>query len=447
MERFVESAVRSIAALVLVVFAYPVAGATLTWDGGGSDSFWASAANWSSNQAPAAGDSLVFAGTVRPATSNNIEGLQVQGLTFSSTGSRFSIGGDAFTLGTGGIQLNTNQGAEILGLGTTGLTLSGSQTWAGTATTGTLTVGSTIRFTTGNQTLTIGGAFNTFLNAPVLQPSPVSPPRLVKTGTGTLTLGTTLSPGGAPGTQPYQFATIDVQQGTLTLSRSEQIQDRGSLTLSGGTFAVGTFTESIETIALRSGSITGTTGQLRIQGALTGSGTATLESGTVSASMSGEGRVVKSTAGNVTLTAANTYTGSTQINQGTLAIGASNVLPDQSAVSVASGATLSMGNFSDAIGSLAGAGTVSRGTGVLVVGGNGDTTTFSGVITGSGSLTKARDSCGFPGFPCAAAILTLSGANTYTGETIITGGGLKILATRTLVCRGGSGFRQGRPRP
>ena len=59
----------------------------------------------------------------------------------------------------------------------------------------------------------------------------------------------------------------------------------------------------------------------------------------------------------LTLSVANTYTGATTINTGTLALGNNNLIADTSAVSVAAGATFSLGNFAETIGSLAGAGT------------------------------------------------------------------------------------------
>ena len=67
------------------------------------------------------------------------------------------------------------------------------------------------------------------------------------------------------------------------------------------------------------------------------------------------------------------------------------------------------------IGSLEGdsTGKVHLGTRHLTVGGNGLSTTFDGVLSGSGALVKSGNEK-----------LTLTGANTYTGGTTITGGTL-----------------------
>jgi len=74
-------------------------------------------------------------------------------------------------------------------------------------------------------------------------------------------------------------------------------------------------------------------------------------------------------------------------------------------------------NDSDAIGSLAGTGanaTVNLATGAnLDVGGLNTSTTFSGMIAGAGSLTKS-----------GSGILSLTGANSYTGGTTINDGAI-----------------------
>ena len=68
------------------------------------------------------------------------------------------------------------------------------------------------------------------------------------------------------------------------------------------------------------------------------------------------------------MAATNTYTGATTINAGTLQLGAANRIADTNAVTVNAGATFNLNNFAETIGSLAGAGNVTLGTGTLTTG-------------------------------------------------------------------------------
>ncbi len=62
--------------------------------------------------------------------------------------------------------------------------------------------------------------------------------------------------------------------------------------------------------------------------------------------------------------------GATTISAGTLQLGAANRIANTSAVTVNAGATFNLNNFAETIGSLAGAGNVTLGTGTLTTGGN-----------------------------------------------------------------------------
>ena len=82
---------------------------------------------------------------------------------------------------------------------------------------------------------------------------------------------------------------------------------------------------------------------------------------------------------------------------------------------MATGATFDLNNFSQSIGSLAGAGSVTLGTSTLITGNNNISTDFSGVIGGLGGLTKV-----------GTGTQTLSGENTYFGGTTISNGTLQL---------------------
>ena len=136
---------------------------------------------------------------------------------------------------------------------------------------------------------------------------------------------------------------------------------------------------------------------------------------TLSGAISGPGGLSKIGAGTLTLSGQSTYTGATAVNVGTLQAGAVNAFSPSSAFSVASGAVLNLAGFNQTIGSLAGAGAVTLGAATLTTGNDNTSTTFSGVMSGSGGLAKIGN-----------GILTLTGANTFTGGTTVNGGGLVV---------------------
>src|SRR6185369_17239287 len=78
----------------------------------------------------------------------------------------------------------------------------------------------------------------------------------------------------------------------------------------------------------------------------------------------------------------NSYVGPTTVAQGSLKLGASNVVPDSSNVVVGTGATLNMNSFSDTVGNV----TMYDGTigsaGTLTLNGAAASVTYSGVSTG-----------------------------------------------------------------
>jgi fibronectin-binding autotransporter adhesin len=132
--------------------------------------------------------------------------------------------------------------------------------------------------------------------------------------------------------------------------------------------------------------------------------------------------------GVVTLTAANSYTGQTYLNSGTLQISANSALGNAATgaqINFDGGTLATTGSFSlDNSGSNArnlvlanGGGTLSPATGTLTV---------DGTVSGTGSLTMA-----------GASTLLLTGANTYTGGTVLTTGTLQLGSSGAL---GGGGL-------
>ncbi len=192
----------------------------------------------------------------------------------------------------------------------------------------------------------------------------------------------------------------------------------GTLAFTGANANTGTTTIRAGTLQVGNGGATGALGT----GAVTNLGRLILNrsnAATVANVVSGFGELIQQGTGTTTLTGASTYTGATAVNAGMLQLGAANRIADASAVTVASGATFNLANFSETVGSIAGAGNVALGSGTLTSGGSNASTTFSGLISGAGGLTKA-----------GTGTLTLSGANTYGGTTTVNAG--------TLVAAGGA---------
>ena len=86
-----------------------------TWSGQGTDNKWSTAANWSGNAAPGAGDQLVFVGTTQTSTQNDLAaGTSFQSIEFQGSG--FSLSGNSATV-TGNITVDSGvTGSEQIAL-------------------------------------------------------------------------------------------------------------------------------------------------------------------------------------------------------------------------------------------------------------------------------------------------------------------------------------------
>ena len=116
-----------------------------------------------------------------------------------------------------------------------------------------------------------------------------------------------------------------------------------------------------------------------------------------------------------------TYSGATTVTSGQLNICGSGGISTNSAVSIASGATVDLTSFFAAdninrtIGGLAGAGNLFGRGGTVTVNKASGTDIFSGVISGGTGLIKE-----------GAGALALAGANDYTGTTAVNAGTLAL---------------------
>ena len=121
----------------------------------------------------------------------------------------------------------------------------------------------------------------------------------------------------------------------------------------------------------------------------------------------------------------NSFTGTVSVQTGKLqftVLGADNVtytgtnaLINAASVAVASGATIDVGSTTQTFNNFSGAGNVTTSDGGSLTLNNTSDTVFSGVISGPTTLAKT-----------GTGMLTLSGANTYTGDTTVSDGTLVL---------------------
>ncbi|MES2695328.1 MAG: autotransporter-associated beta strand repeat-containing protein [Verrucomicrobiota bacterium] len=375
-------------------------------------------------------DNAIFQGTVGTVTINAVGGtVHANSLVFSTNNYVVAAAASNSLTLTGSALLTVNNtatiSAPILGTvgmtkgGTATLTLTGANTYSGTTTisAGTLQIGSS-----GGSSGTLGTGSVTNNGNLTFSRDTLSVSNVIS-GTGNVTVAagiTTLT-----GANSYT-GTTNVTGGTLKLGADERISNSSALTVSSGAFFdLDNYNETL-------GSIAGA-GTIRLSGAnnrtLTVGGTnaSTTFSGAIEDTGTGNLTLTKTGTGVLTLSGSNTYVGPTNINNGTLRLGNNDRLADTTAVTVASGAVFDLVNYSETVGSIAGAGTI-RLTGgsnrILTVGGDGTSTTFSGILeeTGAGKLSLVKGGNG---------TLILSGTNTHDGSLTINAGTVQIGAGGT----------------
>ena len=141
--------------------------------------------------------------------------------------------------------------------------------------------------------------------------------------------------------------------------------------------------------------------------------------------ISGSGQLVKLGTGVLDLSGTSTYSGPTTISAGTVELdGNGNNLPLATALTIASGGVLDLAGVPQTLGSLSGsAGAIITNhyspdyPSTLTVAPSSGSTTFAGNIIGNDALALS-----------GSGALTLSGTNSYTGGTTVSGGTLDIAA-------------------
>lgn len=388
-------------------------------------------------------------------------------------GGALSVGGGNTSTAFSGVVSDSAAGGNLTKTGSGTLTLSGNNSYTGATTisAGTLQIGA--GGTTGalpSISITNNGALVFNLTSAIAVNGDIGGSgSLTQSGSGTLTLGgnnsysgnTTVNAGRITpgGSTALGSGTLVLNGGGLTNAAPLLLSNPVTIGASGGTLEVTSGTMTLNGNIGGSGPITKQgTGFLTLGGDNTSfTGTATISAGTVtgntaslpgnivnnaaliflqpsngshSGNLSGSGTLTKSGAGILTLSGNNaSFSGSSTISQGTIALGLSTALGTGS-VSVSSGATLDVGTGSFDLSRLLGSGQL-KGNGALSYGAAANLS-LANVITGSTSLSKGGTST-----------LTLSGNSDYSGGTIVSGGTLAVasnsaLGSGTLTLDGGT---------
>jgi fibronectin-binding autotransporter adhesin len=207
-----------------------------------------------------------------------------------------------------------------------------------------------------------------------------------------------LSPGGAYGCSVQRYINVnaggELNAATINLSQAGGGSYTRQLNLSGGTLA----NLSGANLTVDSTTLVKLVGNNTL---LTVSPTNSL---TISGPISGTGSLTTAGIGAYVLMGSNTYTGATAVAAGTLQIGANSAGSFLASPSVA----LGLGN-------------PNGGTATALIFSPADAPTYSGAISGAGSVVMA-----------GAGRETLAGSNTYTGGTIVSAGTLALRAAGTL---------------
>ena len=119
----------------------------------------------------------------------------------------------------------------------------------------------------------------------------------------------------------------------------------------------------------------------------------------------------------ITLSGSNSFSGDTLVTKGVFNIGGRFALAGSTLDTSGAGsfALTAAGTNTYVLGGLKGSKAFAMGANSLEVGGNGQSTTYSGILSGSGGFTKI-----------GGGTLTLSGSNSATGLTSVNAGGLRL---------------------
>jgi autotransporter-associated beta strand protein len=450
-----------------------IAAADLTWGGGEAGVWKGGGTGWldgviADTWDNAAPDNAIFSGALPTAISVDSLGVTAGNLTFSS---------GLYTFNGPGTLALSNSTVQVGG----GLTTTVNVALSGTS--GMIKSGDGVLSLAGNNKSYSG---TTVINGGAIQISAVGNNILGASSNGNVTLNggalygnfsANVSPGWVINVGSLSGELRNLAAGRWLINQNDRFTGSGALTLSFGTvntryeltaaqntfagkwvldsagnnnrffdiysgFAPGSatgddvYTLRQASLLLRAGTVLGSA----TQGILLTNGTSRISiAGGASATLAGRisGGVndhLEVSVGNATAVAIlsntnNSWLGNTLLRtdaasgdvRGIVRLGASGVLPDLGGnITINTGVILDLNGFNETIGGLAGAGRVisSTGAAVLRVGSNNNSPTFTGVLADDGGvlgLTKVGD-----------GIQALAGANSYSGDTLVLDGTLKL---------------------
>jgi autotransporter-associated beta strand protein/T5SS/PEP-CTERM-associated repeat protein len=324
-----------------------------------------------------------------------------------------------FRANAGGLITNTVPSAAMNSLSIE--TSSGASTWdlgvgnsapistGGVLMTGgndfTITNGSLNSLTATNSDLVIHqhGTGNLMIDSSIVNGNGAS--TLTKAGSGVLVLG---------GANSYTGTTF-VEAGTLAYSANNVI-GTGPVTVLGGTLNIDTYSDSVGAVTIKGGSLSGSGGILTSTSGFTCDVAYTAS---VSAILDGAVTLTKTGLGTVTLSNANSYTGLTTISTGTLTYGVNDAIA-AGAVTI-NGGTLNIAGFSDTVG------VVTLNNGSITGSGGTLTSTSNFILNGAAPVSVSAKLGGAVGLVKSGnSTATLTGINSYTGDTTVEEGTLSI---------------------
>ena len=446
-----------LAALVSCALAVTAMAQNATWDGGGANGDWGTAANWAGDASPFATSStsgtLSFAGSMQTTATNEAAGRAVNGISFASTAGAFTLTGSAITLG-GNVGFSANPSAVVTQTINLDMAVSSGRSFDSQAN-GSLVVNGVISGSGGVVkgqlgSTTFAGA-NTFTGALDVRAGTAIATTIAASGSASsIGAGSYIALGGPAGSTATTLTYTGTATAPITVNRAVALPAAnsnagGTITNNGSGPLVfnGVFTNS------------GASGTKSFTLGGSNNGGNDFQSVIINGTVGGAVAVTKAGIGIWTLSGANTFTGNVSVTAGTLWItsladGAANALGVGSQVNLGSGATFG-GNLAYT-GSTAGAtnrtivlaatttgqATISNnGSGPVVFGGaltnlgtsGTKTFTLGGSNTGDNEFrsTIADGAGGVLGLTKSGiGVWKVSGTNTFSGAMAIAAGTLKV---------------------